>query len=104
MRRTEREVTCPEEVAEIMGRCQVLRLALPGEPAPYLLPVNFGMEADGNILYFHGATEGEKYRFLRSGCRAGFEMDCTYGIRGDPGGSSAPCCMKASWAGAAWRS
>ncbi|MEI3092565.1 MAG: pyridoxamine 5'-phosphate oxidase family protein [Oscillospiraceae bacterium] len=54
MRRTDREVTDPAEIAEMMTRCEVLHLALNTDTVPYILPVNFGMEPDGMTLYIHG--------------------------------------------------
>ena len=50
MRRNDRAVTDPSEIVEIMSRCEVLHLAIAAQPAPYLLPVNFGMEPDGMTL------------------------------------------------------
>ena len=64
MRRKDRAVTSPSEIVEIMSRCEVLHLAIAAQPAPYLLPVNFGMEPDGMTLYVHGAMEGTKYDLL----------------------------------------
>lgn len=64
MRRNDRAVTDPVEIVDIMSRCEVLHLAIAAEPAPYLLPVNFGMEPDGRSLYVHGAMEGTKYDLL----------------------------------------
>ena len=61
MIRSDREITDRQEMLDIMGRCDVCRLALNGSDGyPYLLPLNFGMEeADGTLyLYFHGAAEG----------------------------------------------
>ena len=43
MRRTDREVTDPAEITEMMTRCEVLHLALNTDTVPYILPVNFGM-------------------------------------------------------------
>ena len=51
MRRTDREVTDPAEITEMMTRCEVLHLALNTDTVPYILPVNFGMEPDGMTLY-----------------------------------------------------
>ena len=59
MRRKDRAVTSPSEIVEIMSRCEVLHLAIAAQPAPYLLPVNFGM-----TLYVHGAMDGTKYALL----------------------------------------
>ena len=88
MRRTDREVTENSEILDIMSRCEVLRLAIHAAPAPYLLPVNFGMEPDGRTLYIHGAMEGLKYTLLEKDNRVGFEMDCTGGLVLDEAGHS----------------
>ena len=81
MRRRDREITDREELLEVMGRCDVCRLALNGpEGWPYLLPLNFGLgEEDGKlVLYFHGAAEGRKYELIARDPRASFEMDCAH--------------------------
>lgn len=88
MRRNDRAVTCPSEIVEIMSRCEVLHLALAAQPAPYLLPVNFGMEPDGMTLYIHGAMSGTKYDLLAQNNQVGFEMDCTHGLVLDETGHS----------------
>ena len=80
MRRRDREVTEPQEILEIMKQCQVLHLAIRDVPAPYLLPVNFGMEPDGMTLYIHGAAQGKKYALLQQDNRVGFEMEDTRGL------------------------
>lgn len=80
MRRTDREVTDPAEITEMMTRCEVLHLALNTDTVPYILPVNFGMEPDGMTLYIHGAREGAKYALIEKDNRAGFELDCTHGL------------------------
>lgn len=80
MRRSDRAVTEPEEIVDILSRCQVLHLAIPGENAPYLLPVSFGMEPDGMTFYIHGAMAGRKYDLLARDNHVGFELDCTHGL------------------------
>ena len=80
MRRTDREITDNSAITAIMARCQVVRLALNTDGAPYILPLNFGMEPDGMALYIHGAMEGEKYRYIGADPRAGFEMDTVLGM------------------------
>lgn len=87
MRRKDREITDRQEMLDIMGRCDVCRLALNGSDGyPYLLPLNFGMrEADGVLyLYFHGAAEGTKYDLIARDCRASFEMDCSHRVVAGP--------------------
>lgn len=88
MRRNDRAVTSPKEITDIMTRCEVLHLAIASTPAPYLLPVNFGMEPDGMTLYIHGAMEGTKYPLLEQNNQVGFEMDCTHGLILDEAGHS----------------
>lgn len=88
MRRNDRAVTSPSEIVDIMSRCQVLHLAIAAKPAPYLLPVNFGMEPDGMTLYIHGASEGQKYDLLRADNHVGLEMECAQGLVLDEAGHS----------------
>lgn len=82
MRRSDREVTDRSEIIEIMRRCDVCRLALNDGDYPYILPLNFGMDASGGgvILYFHGAAQGRKYDIISRDNRASFEMDCSHRI------------------------
>ena len=80
MRRTDRQITDGVAIAAIMARCRVVRLALNTDGAPYVIPLNFGMESDGMTLYVHGAMEGEKYRWMERDPRAGFEMDTMLGM------------------------
>ncbi|MEY8469413.1 pyridoxamine 5'-phosphate oxidase family protein [Faecalibaculum rodentium] len=79
MRRHDREITDRREILDIMRRAKVVRLAFNDEPVPYILPLNFGLEATDTdiILWMHGAMEGRKYDFL--GQEAAFEMDIENG-------------------------
>lgn len=83
MRKKDREITDRQEMLDIMGRCDVCRLALNGSDGyPYLLPLSFGMEEENGTLYlyFHGAAEGTKYDLIARDCRASFEMDGAHRI------------------------
>ena len=80
MRRTDREITDAAAIAAIMARCKVVRLAMNTEGAPYILPLNFGLEPDGMTIYVHGAAEGEKYRLMERDTKVAFEMDCMLGM------------------------
>lgn len=83
MRRKDREVTSQQEMIEIIGRCDVCRLAFNGPDAlPYILPLNFGMShRDGKLtLYFHSADAGMKTAFVKEGAQAAFEMDTRHEI------------------------
>ena len=62
MRRDDKEITDPELVWQIIGNCQVCRLALAKDNVPYIVPVAFGV--DGEAIYFHTAREGSKLEFI----------------------------------------
>ena len=77
MRKADREVKSREEIIEIMKRCDVCRLAFNNGEYPYIIPLNFGLEADDKkiILYFHSALEGTKVEIIKREMKATFEMD-----------------------------
>ncbi len=88
MRRKDREITSLPEIIEIIRLCDVCRLGINDTDSgvPYLLPLNFGHKIadDGTItLYFHGATEGTKYRLLKANNHVAFEMDCLHTLYSD---------------------
>lgn len=66
MRRSDREVTDFQEIADILHRADTVRLGLHADPYPYVVPLSFGFEAVcGKItLYFHGAKEGLKHDLI----------------------------------------
>lgn len=80
MRRTDREITDPAQIAEIMRHCDAVCVSFAGE-TPYAVPMSFGFEErDGRFsLYLHGATEGEKWMRARRDGRAAFAMYRTLG-------------------------
>jgi nitroimidazol reductase NimA-like FMN-containing flavoprotein (pyridoxamine 5'-phosphate oxidase superfamily) len=105
MRKKNREVRLPEEIRGIVERCDVCRVALPTEGAPYIVPMNFGFEFSGGgggdsdgsggsigsedgaaakdklTLWFHCAVAGRKLDLIADGCEAGFEMDTDHELR-----------------------
>ena len=83
MRQSDREITDINEIIEVMKRCDVCRLALNDDAYPYILPLNFGMEAEnGKItLFFHSALEGYKVDLIKRDNRASFEMDCKHQLQ-----------------------
>lgn len=80
MRRADREIKEFDEIIRIMEKCDVCRIAFHDEEYPYILPLNFGMEVEGErvTLYFHGANEGKKYELLARNNKVAFEMDCDH--------------------------
>jgi nitroimidazol reductase NimA-like FMN-containing flavoprotein (pyridoxamine 5'-phosphate oxidase superfamily) len=73
MRRSEKEITDCSEIAAIMEKAAVCRIALTDDDFPYIIPVNFALR--GNYLYFHSSPEGRKIDLLRKNNRVCFEMD-----------------------------
>ena len=67
MRRKDREVTNPDEILDILRRCDTIRIGIRGAEFPYVVPVSFGLEVeDGRpVVYFHCAREGFKLELLR---------------------------------------
>lgn len=77
MRRTDREITDMNSIRSILDSCKVVRLAMSGDGAPYIVPLNFGYTYSENrfTLYFHCADEGKKLDMIRKNPLVCFEMD-----------------------------
>lgn len=80
MRRKDREITDFNEIIEIIKKCDVCRIALNDEDFPYIVPLNFGLDVQGEqvFFYFHAAMEGKKLDLIARDNRATFEMDCDH--------------------------
>jgi len=74
MRRAGREIVDRAALDEILRSAQILYLAMRDEPAPYVIPVCFGFEAD--TVYVHSALAGTKIDMIRSHPVVGFSA-CT---------------------------
>lgn len=83
MRRKDRELTEWSELVDVIQRCDVCRLALNDGEYPYIIPLNFGFDAEnGRItLYFHSALDGYKTELFQRDNRASFEMDCGHELQ-----------------------
>lgn len=84
MRRKDREVTDFDKIMEIVESCDCFRLGLVDEDnLPYIVPLNFGYEADDGRLYlfFHGAKTGHKAELLKHTSKVSFEMDCSHELK-----------------------
>ena len=77
MRRKDREVTDPQEIFDILKRCDTVRIAVYGEEYPYIVPVSFGTEMIKGkaVVYFHCAREGLKVDLIRANPRVCVEGD-----------------------------
>ena len=58
MRRTDKEVTRPEDLRAILDQCDAMRIAGQDAEGLFVFPVNFGytLEGDRLTLYFHSAS------------------------------------------------
>jgi nitroimidazol reductase NimA-like FMN-containing flavoprotein (pyridoxamine 5'-phosphate oxidase superfamily) len=75
MRRTDREISDRAEIDAIIRGCQVCHLACTRNNEPYVVPLSFGY--DGEAVYFHTATAGQKIDYLTANGRVclGFERN-----------------------------
>ena len=80
MRRKDREITDFQDIVSIMEKCDVCRIALNDGDFPYIVPLNFGLDVQGEqvFLYFHSAGVGKKLDLIAKDNRASFEMDCDH--------------------------
>jgi uncharacterized protein len=78
MRRHEKEITARGELEQALWQGRVCHLAIPDEPLPYLVPLNYGYQA--GTLYFHSAPQGHKIELLERQLRARFIVTIDYGI------------------------
>lgn len=90
MRRQDKEITDPVQIAAIIQQAQVCHLGLVDGDRPYVVPVSFGY-SDG-CVYIHSASEGHKLDLLRRNPTVcvEFEVDvqlvqadkpCAWGLR-----------------------
>lgn len=77
MRRKDRQVTDPGEILEIVQRCDVCRVCMHDGEYPYMVPLNFGEQVEGETLtlYMHSALAGKKIDLLQANPNVFFEMD-----------------------------
>lgn len=76
MRRKDREVTDINRIMKILEGEDVCCVAFQDEPAPYLIPINYGAQIeDGKIvLYFHGAAAGTKLEMIKRNPNVSFTV------------------------------
>lgn len=78
MRRSEKAVTKLAELEQILWQGKVCQLAIPDQPVPYLLPLNYGYRDE--VLYFHSAAEGRKIDLLKKKPLVSFSVVIDLGI------------------------
>ena len=82
MRRKDREVTDFSAIVGIIGACPIVRIGLADGDFPYIVPVNFAYEVEGEqiYLYIHSAKAGRKFGLMQKNGKCSFEMDVFGGV------------------------
>lgn len=82
MRRKDREISSREEIIKIIREEGICRLSINDDPYPYIVPMNYGIEIDGEQinLYFHSAMEGRKIDLIKKDNKVCFEIDQNQGL------------------------
>ena len=77
MRRKDREITDPFRINEILMQAKILHLGMFDDQYPYVVPMHYGCEFDGNTitLYVHCASEGHKLDLIRRNPNVFAEID-----------------------------
>jgi nitroimidazol reductase NimA-like FMN-containing flavoprotein (pyridoxamine 5'-phosphate oxidase superfamily) len=79
MRRSEYKSDDPAEYRFITETAEVGHLGfITPDGYPRVVPLNF--VADSRVIYFHGATGGEKYEVLKANPKVTFNIDIPYSI------------------------
>lgn len=78
MRRHEKEIAATGELEQVLWQGRVCHLAIPDDPLPYLVPLNYGYQE--GALYFHSAPHGRKIDLLKKQQRASFSITIDHGI------------------------
>ncbi len=64
MRRTDKQITDPKMIHEILSTNTICRVALSDGIFPYVIPMNYGYK--DNSIFLHTAVEGRKLQIIRS--------------------------------------
>ena len=85
MRRKEREIKDIETIVSIIEHMRTIRVAIASDDAPYIVPLSFGFERNGDdlIFYLHSAKEGRKIELIGKNPAVGFEMDECLKLKGE---------------------
>ena len=72
-----REMTDPAEINKLLKEAKVCRIALMNGEYPYIIPMCFGYNLEGNHLelFFHTSPKGQKIELIKKNNIAGFEVD-----------------------------
>lgn len=65
IRRKDRAITDPSAIEAIIRQHRYAVIALCRDNEPYIVTLDYGFDAENNLLYFHCAKEGKKIDFIR---------------------------------------
>lgn len=69
VRRTDREITAPEELRDVLRQGRFTTIAFARDNEPYLVTLSYGYDTESDSLVCHVAPEGCKLDFLRANPR-----------------------------------
>lgn len=79
IRRKDREITDINQIIKIVDKAKILHLGLIDGGFPYIVPLHYGYEYDGDremlIFYMHGAKEEHKVDLIRNNPNACIELE-----------------------------
>jgi nitroimidazol reductase NimA-like FMN-containing flavoprotein (pyridoxamine 5'-phosphate oxidase superfamily) len=73
MYKSDRQVTNINHIESIFKLSYICRIAFHNQPAPYIIPMNYGYY--NNKLYLHTANKGLKLELLKKNNNVGFEIE-----------------------------
>lgn len=85
MRRKDRQVCDPAQIAAMLDQSEVGRFALCDGAEPYVVPMNFCWQVQGEdlVIYTHCAASGRKLDILAKNANVCFECDHYEGLKGE---------------------
>lgn len=73
MRRKDKHVSDLPVLHSVINQAAICRIAFVKDDRPYVIPLNFGF--DGEHIYFHSATSGEKVDILKQNSNVCLEFE-----------------------------
>lgn len=82
MRKSDREIKEFEEIRALVESCDTLRIGYNDEAAPYIVPLSFGFETEGEsfVFYIHGANVGRRHTLAEKSPDVCVELDLCRGF------------------------
>ncbi len=75
MRRSDKEITDKHQIAEILQKAEVIRVAMVDDGEPYIVAMNFAYSGPDNCIYLHSAAAGRKIDILEKNNRVAFQTE-----------------------------